>query len=238
MLSKPDRPSDALTDGSPIAPWWHTILVLMVPMAGSIASAYEHGLPNAHLPGLSLKLSGYVTVLVEESIGLLTVWLWLHYRGRNLQSILGGRWDSLKSFLKDIGLALAFLAVSLPLIGLLAHFVGVSKNIDQASITPTTGAQLIVWVVLAATGGFCEEVVYRGYLMKQFQGWTGSIRWAVLIQGIFFGLAHGFYGFAMVVVVVHGCLLGALAAWRKSLRPGIAAHIFQDLIGGIVAFLL
>jgi hypothetical protein len=89
MLSKPDRPSDALTDGSPIAPWWHTILVLMVPMAGSIASAYEHGLPNAHLPGLSLKLSGYVTVLVEESIGLLTVWLGCTIAGGTCRASLG-----------------------------------------------------------------------------------------------------------------------------------------------------
>jgi uncharacterized protein len=236
-LRKPDTSSDALAGGSPVAPWWHTVLVLVVPMAGSIASAYEHGLPNAHLPGLSLKLSGYVTVLVEEWIGLLTVWLWLRYRDTKLRSIIGGRWDSLKSFLMDIGLSLAFLAVSMPLIGLLAHFVGVSRNISQADITPTTVGQLAVWVFLAATGGYCEEVVYRGYLMRQFQGWTGSTRWAIVIQGIFFGLAHGFYGFAMAVVVVHGCLLGALAAWRRNLRPGIVAHILQDLIGGIVAFL-
>jgi hypothetical protein len=90
-LRKPDTSSDALAGGSPVAPWWHTVLVLVVPMVGSIASAYEHGLPNAHLPGLSLKLSGYVTVLVEEWIGLLTVWLWLRYRDTKLRSIIGGR---------------------------------------------------------------------------------------------------------------------------------------------------
>jgi hypothetical protein len=88
-VRKPDTSSDALAGGSPVAPWWHTVLVLVVPMAGSIASAYEHGLPNAHLPGLSLKLSGYVTVLVEEWIGLLTVWLWLRYRDTKLRSIIG-----------------------------------------------------------------------------------------------------------------------------------------------------
>jgi uncharacterized protein len=229
--------SSAAVEEQSAAPYWHTVLVLVVPMACSILSACEHGLPNAHLPGLSTKLSGYVTVLAEEGVGLLTVWLWLRYRGMTLRSLIGGRWDSLKSAFKDFGLAVVFLAVSMPLIGLLAHFVGASKNISQADITPTTAAQLAVWVALAATGGFCEEVVYRGYLMRQFRVWTGSTTWAVLLQGTFFGLAHGFYGYAMVVVVVHGCLLGGLAVWRRNLRPGIAAHILQDLIGGIVAFL-
>jgi membrane protease YdiL (CAAX protease family) len=203
----------------------------------SILSAREHGLPNVHLPGLSTKLSAYVTVLAEEWVGLLTVWLWLRYRGFTLHTLIGGRWESLKSFARDFGISLAFLAVSMPLIGLLAHAMGASRNISQADITPATLGQLAVWIALAATGGFCEEVVYRGYLMRQFRVWTKSTTWAVLIQGIFFGLAHGFYGFAMIVVMVHGCLLGSLAVWRRSLRPGITAHILQDLIGGIVAFL-
>jgi hypothetical protein len=36
-----------------IAPWWHTLLVLVPIAIGSIASWYERGLPNAHLPGVS-----------------------------------------------------------------------------------------------------------------------------------------------------------------------------------------
>jgi uncharacterized protein len=40
----------------------------------------------------------------------------------------------------------------------------------------------------------------------------------------------------MVVVLVEGCLLGSLAYWRKSLRPGMVAHGLQDSIDGVVAF--
>src|SRR5438552_15903015 len=43
----------------PIAPWWHTLLVLVPIAIGSIASWYEHGLPNAHLPGVSDRLSSH-----------------------------------------------------------------------------------------------------------------------------------------------------------------------------------
>jgi membrane protease YdiL (CAAX protease family) len=41
----------------------------------------------------------------------------------------------------------------------------------------------------------------------------------------------------MVVIMVQGWLLGLLAWWRKSLRPGMLAHGLQDAIGGVVAFL-
>jgi len=41
----------------------------------------------------------------------------------------------------------------------------------------------------------------------------------------------------LVVVMIQGWLLGLLAHWRKSLRPGMLAHALQDVIGGMVAFL-
>ena len=40
----------------------------------------------------------------------------------------------------------------------------------------------------------------------------------------------------MLVIMVQGWLLGLLAYWRKSLRPGMLAHGLQDAIGGVVAF--
>jgi membrane protease YdiL (CAAX protease family) len=52
-----------------------------------------------------------------------------------------------------------------------------------------------------------------------------------------FGLAHGYYHRAVVVVMVDGWLLGLLADWRKSLSLGMLAHALQDGMGGLVAFL-
>lgn len=59
----------------------------------------------------------------------------------------------------------------------------------------------------------------------------------LVLQGMAFGLAHGYYGKAMIAIMVHGWLLGMLAMWRKSLRPGVLSHGVQDSLGGIVAFL-
>jgi membrane protease YdiL (CAAX protease family) len=37
----------------------------------------------------------------------------------------------------------------------------------------------------------------------------------------------------VIVIAVYGCMFGMLTWWRKSLRPGMAAHFIQDAIGGL-----
>ena len=61
MTTLPVMLSVDATDSTsqPIAPWWHTVLVLLPIALGSIASAYQHGLSNANLPGMSFRLSGW-----------------------------------------------------------------------------------------------------------------------------------------------------------------------------------
>jgi uncharacterized protein len=224
------------TRRQPIAPWWHTVLVLALLAIGSVASAYQHGLPNANLPGVSHRLSSYVTVLVQEWLGVFLVWLALQRRGLSVGSLVSGRWQTPRAFFKDLGLAVGFMVVMIPLAGVLAYLLGANNNSALANITPKTLLELLVFLVLAASAGFGEELVFRGYLTEQFRAWSGSRAIALLLQGVVFGLAHGFYGKAMLAIMLQGWLLGLLAYWRKSLRPGMLAHWLQDSIGGIVAF--
>ena len=227
--------SDTAKD--PVVPWWHTVLVLLPMAIMSVASWYQHGLPNAHIPGLGSRLSGYFTVLVAEWFQVFLIWLALRRRGISIGSLVSGRWQTLGTFFRDLGISIGFLVVAVPMTGLLVHLIAGDANSNTANITPKTVFELMVWLVLATTaGGFCEELIFRGYLTQQFSAWTGSHKFAVFLQGVVFGLGHGFYGKAMVAVMVEGCLLGLLAYWRKSLRPGMLAHGLQDTIGGIVAF--
>jgi hypothetical protein len=219
-----------------VAPWWHTVLVVMLLAIGSVASAYQHGLPNANVPDISSRLSGYFTVIAGEWFLVLLIWLALRRRGLSIGSLVSGRWQTLGSFFKDLGLAGGFLVVGIPLLSGLIHLLGGNTTSTLANITPKTGFELAVWLGLSATGGFCEEFIFRGYLTRQFRAWTGSRAFGVALQGVAFGLAHGYYGKVMVAIVIYGWLLGLLADWRKSLRPGILAHGLQDILGGVVAF--
>ena len=224
------------TASEPIAPWWHTVLVLFPLALGSVASWYQHGLPNAHLPGLSPRLSSYITVLAQEWCGFLLIWLALKWRGSSTGSLVSGRWQTLGSFFRDLGLAVGFLVLVVPLVGISAYLLGPRDANDVANFAPKTVFELVLWLGLAATAGFCEELIFRGYLTQQFRVWSGSALLAVVLQGVLFGLAHGYYGKVMVAIMLQGWLLGLLAYWRKSLRPGMLAHGLQDAIGGIVAF--
>ena len=228
--------TSADTAREPIAPWWHTVLVLVPIAVGSVASWYQHGLSNAHVPGISSRLSSYITVLAQEWCVVFLIWLALRRRGLSMGSLVSGRWQTLGAFFRDLGLAVGFLVVAVPLTGVLVHLIGGDANSNVASITPKTVVELVGWLGLAATGGFCEELTFRGYLARQFSAWTGSRVFAIVLQGAVFGLAHGYCGKVMAVIMVQGWLLGLLAYWRKSLRPGMLAHGLQDAIGGLVAF--
>jgi membrane protease YdiL (CAAX protease family) len=220
----------------PIAPWWHTVLVLIPIAVSSVAAWYQHGLPNAQLPDMSFRLSSYITVLLLEWFVVFLIWLALKRRGLLISSLVAGRWETGGAFFRDLGLAVGFLIVVIPLVGLLAHLLGGETSAYLAKMLPMTVLELVVWLACAATAGFCEELIFRGYLTRQFSAWTGSRIWAIVLQGIVFGLAHGYYQKLMVVIVIQGWLLGLLAYWRKSLRPGMLAHGLQDGIGGVVGF--
>jgi membrane protease YdiL (CAAX protease family) len=234
-MSSDPKISSTARSLEPTAPWWHTAFVLLVLGAGSVTSAYEHGFPNLHLPGMSLRLSGYATVLLEEWLLVLSIWLWLKSRGSWITVLTGGRWHDLRAFWKDVGWGLGFLLVGIPLTSALSLLT--RTKLDAALFLPHSATELLVWLLLAATAGFAEELIFRGYLQRQFAGWTNSPAAGIALQGLVFGLAHGYQGMTMIVIVIYGCLFGTFVAWRKSLLPAMLAHGLQDAAGGLLFFL-
>jgi hypothetical protein len=83
--------------------------------------------------------------------------------------------------------------------------------------------------------GFVEEIVFRGYLMRQFIGWArGAVTIGVIASAVVFGAAHGYQGARnMVLLAVFGGLFSLLAIYRRSLRAGIFAHAWHDFIVGL-----
>ena len=93
-----------------------------------------------------------------------------------------------------------------------------------------------VFLLLTITAGTCEETIFRGYLQRQFSAWTKSAVLGIALQGILFGAYHAPLGLVSVITnAIGGALLyGTLAAWRRSLRPGMIAHTLNDALGGLV----
>jgi len=77
--------------------------------------------------------------------------------------------------------------------------------------------------------------VYRGYLQKQFIALTKSVAAGILVPAMLFGAAHSYQGMAKAsAIAVLGAMGGLLAFWRRSVRPGMIAHVLQDVLGGFI----
>src|SRR5215831_9687905 len=99
------------------------------------------------------------------------------------------------------------------------------------------GFHLFAALVLGITAGFCEEVLFRGFLMTQFAEAGYGKAMQVLMPGVAFGLAHaGYLNQGILVwlgIAVPTAFLGmmwgiAYLLGRRGLVPTMVAHFLND----------
>lgn len=235
MNSPHNRPTQAEVDRPyrAIAPAWHTAVVLVVMLGLSFAGAVNRGLsPMGRAHGRAL---GYVVVMVFEWAVVAFIWWGISRRGVDMHELVGGRWVRALDFLRDLGIAIGFLIIAQLVLSGLGHLLKATPNQAIRNLLPQSGIEIALFLMLAATAGFCEELIFRGYLQRQFAALTQAATGAIVLQGIAFGLGHGYQGWRyMLLIAVFGTMFGLLAYWRRSLRPGMLAHFLQDGVGGIL----
>lgn len=214
---------------SSVAPAWHTMGVLLL-LFGMVCL-------EGHV---SLRLPVYLFIIAAEWLVLFFIWLGSRWGGASLRTLAGEFAPTWRSILRDLGLAVAFLIVANIFLGLVSSLLtrilqGPSKEAMRAFL-PQGGLESAVFLFMTITAGITEEIIFRGYLQRQFMGWTKSAALGIAMQGILFGGYHARLGlFSVITNAVGGALLyGTLAAWRRSLRPGMIAHTLNDALGGLV----
>jgi membrane protease YdiL (CAAX protease family) len=219
------------TETEPTFPIWH-VAVLLGMLAGIVGLSTTH---SAAGNGISHRQARYLVIAAYEWAMVIWIALGCHIEGGSLCRFLSDFELRRRPILRDSGLAVGFLFIANFFLSLLRHLVAATPTGALRQFLPHTLMEDAAYLALTVTASFCEELIYRGYLQRQFTAWTGSLSIGVLFQGIVFGASHAYQGRAMVLVVAaHGCLLGLLAAWRRSLRPGMIAHLFQDAVGGLI----
>lgn len=220
-----------------LAPLWHTALLIAILLLTAAGGALLQRRSGAG-PGLAAQHQGaigvYLSALALDWLLFYYVWAFTSKRGTPLRELVGGKWSSLRQIAFDFGIALPFWVVwDLTAQGV-HRLLGPTSAKSIDILLPRTLLEVVVWITVSLTAGFCEEAVFRGYLQKQFQALTGSAAAGVALQAIFFGIAHGYQGVKNVIVItVLGGLFGLLAHWCRSLRPGMIAHAWADIYGGL-----
>jgi membrane protease YdiL (CAAX protease family) len=114
------------------------------------------------------------------------------------------------------------------------RWLGPGHAASIRTFLPRGGSEISLWIGVSVSAGICEELVFRGYLQRQFETLTHSRGIALCLQALLFGVSHGYQGIeACVKIACFGALYGLLAVWRGSLRPGMMAHAWSDIISGI-----
>ena len=230
----------AASDAPAIASVGHTAALVGVMLAVALTGTLlQHAGAPVASPSvrasstLSRIWSQYLPLLLVNA--LLVLYAARLFRPRNaLPQLLGKRWRRPADALLDLlYAALAFtLIVALEV---LTRPLFPGRNAAVSALLPSTEAERLTWWVVAASVGFCEEIVYRGYLQLQLSALTRSPALGLVLQALLFALAHLEQGAGSALRIgVYGLILGLLARHRSSLIPGILCHMGIDLASGLV----
>ncbi|QCE40142.1 CPBP family intramembrane glutamic endopeptidase [Psychroserpens sp. NJDZ02] len=163
---------------------------------------------------------------------------YIEYKGKPF-SALGFQRE--KFTIKNILVLAPIVALVLFAFYVFAVVPGITKltrvPIDYSSFEQLKGnlpACLIALVVVWATAGFGEEIIFRGYFMRQFVKFFGesklSIAINIILLGCFFGFMHSYQGITgQLVAGFVGALLALIFYLRKyDLWFIVAVHGFFD----------
>ena len=236
---------------SPIATQFHLaglLLILFGVAAAGFFAQHQAAAPTGNAPAGQLAehaqaIQIYLVALVMDWALFFYCYVGVRRTGGTLASLSGGRWTAAKDVLKDIAIAIPFVAlwegVAYGGHFLLDFFSPANSAATVDNLLPKSLLEITLWIFLCLTAGFCEEIAFRGYLQKQFHALTGSIAVAVILQGIVFGITHGYQGWKNVAVITAlGILYGMLAAWRRNLRVNIISHAWSDAWEGWLKFIV
>jgi membrane protease YdiL (CAAX protease family) len=210
--SRPARRWAALLTGLTVALVLPALLTSLAPKTPTMAMS----------PALAIALNEAAV----WSITLTVIAIVLFWERRPLSSIGLGRpsWTA-----AGIGIAVT---AGLGLLALAAAYALQNAGMDMQEGQENMVLGIPVWLQLlvAASAGFTEEILFRGYAIERLTELTGN-RWiGAILPIIVFGAVHApFWGIAHAIVAgLSGLWLTLLYLWRRNLWTNITAHALLD----------
>jgi uncharacterized protein len=91
---------------------------------------------------------------------------------------------------------------------------------------------------MLVSGGFTEEVIFRGYFLKQLKYFFKSDSVSILLQALLFAIAHGLDESMPGIFnkFLTGLLFGYIGYKTNRLMPTIVAHCGLNAAAAILIF--
>jgi membrane protease YdiL (CAAX protease family) len=214
----------------------HTAVILVI-LGGLAAGGLLSALRGSHdLVGTSGRLALYGQIV---AIQLLLLWFIRNgvvRSGYSLRALIDQSAWTAGRLARYVGIAIAGWLLWMIFGAVLGAFLRPKPDELQAVVQflPHGASEKLCWVAFSVVTNFSEEVLYRGYLMRQFSALTGSPAMALLLQALVFAIGHVALGLALMISVsLLAVWLGALTLWQKSLVPATIVHIGISLFGGL-----
>ncbi len=217
----------------PVASRAHTLGLLAIFAVWTWLGTGEATRARAHTGNTLILL--YAVSVIWEWLIVAYVAVGVRRYGGSLRQLIGGKWDRPGDFFRDVGVAFGFWIVSLPCLLAVRLALGGKPSLNAVRfLAPQSHVEIFLWILVALTAGICEEILFRGYLQRQFIAMTGNPALGILLSAVIFGGAHVYQGAKQAILLgVYGAMFGALAYRQRSLRPGMMAHAWQDTVAGL-----
>ena len=137
--------------------------------------------PAGQLASHSQAIPVYLVAIFMDWALLYYCWGGVRHRGGTLEMLSGGRWTSWGSLAVDLGIAVPFWALWEAADYGDSRLLGPSGAKTVDSLLPKSFLEVLIWIGASITAGFCEEIVFRGYLQRQIRALSGSVLAAVQI---------------------------------------------------------
>ncbi len=160
-----------------LAPVWHTVVLVLFVVSYSLIQV--HFAARTETLQLRTRVPLYLFSIFFELVLLAYVWfLGVRRSGTRFADVIGGKWARAADVWRDIGVAFMFWLVVIVFLLIVGHALGQNPHAKKALLVmmPRGALEILLWVLLSISAGFCEEFIFRGYLQKQFFAITGMQR--------------------------------------------------------------
>lgn len=173
-------------------------------------------------------------LLISSIIYVLIIALIYRIGKKSIVSDLGLKNINMKSFIIAVPLGLAVWLINTGILSLVQQAGLVQKYFqayEEITSTIVQGSIFMTILVVGILVPFAEEFLFRGVIQKTFSK-NMSIKVAVIIQGVLFGIYHGNLIQGLYATFL-GILFGCITYKSKSIYPAVMMHMVNNSIASI-----